>query len=159
MKLLIKINSAILLSLFASQVFAAIELRTTAEIEITETDEKGKKKIKRTPASRVIPGTEVIYTITATNTGNEAAENINVKDPIPKDMVYLEGSAFGKNTVITFSVDGGKTYASPEKLTIKDAKGKARRATANDYTNIRWTFNFKLKPGQAASVWFKARVK
>jgi uncharacterized repeat protein (TIGR01451 family) len=159
MKTLIKICSVFLLTLFASQVFAAIELKTVAEIEITKTDEKGKKKIKRTPATTVIPGTEVIYTITATNTGDKTAASISVKDPIPKEMIYVDDSAFGKNTVITFSVDGGKNYAKPEKLTLKDSKGKPRQATANDYTNIRWAFQFELKPKQSASVSFKARVK
>lgn len=159
MKLLIKISTVFLLTFFASQVFAAIELKTVAEIEITETDFKGKKKIKRTPATIVVPGTEVIYTITATNTGNKAAANINVKDPIPKDMVYVDGSAQGKNTVINFSVDDGKTYASPKKLTVKNSQGKSIPATAKDYTNIRWTFKSELKPKQSASVWFRARVK
>jgi len=159
MKLLIKINSAILLTLFASQAFAAIELKTMAEIEVTEIDAQGKKKIKRTPATLVVPGTEVIYTITATNKGTKAAANINVKDPIPKDMVYVDGSAQGKNTVINFSVDDGKTYASPKKLTVKNSQGKPIPAAAKDYTNIRWTFKSELKPKQSASVWFRARVK
>jgi uncharacterized repeat protein (TIGR01451 family) len=159
MKLLIKISAVFLLTIFASQVFAAIELKTVAEIETTKTDGKGKKEIKRTPATIVVPGTEVIYTITATNTGNKAAANINVKDPIPKDMVYVDGSAFGKNTTITFSVDDGKNYASSKKLTVKNSQGKPIPATAKDYTNIRWTFKSELKPKQSASVWFRARVK
>jgi len=159
MKSLIKISSVFLLMLFAGQVLAAIELKTVAEIEITETDEKGKKKVKRVPATRVVPGTEVIYTISAKNTGNKAAENISVKDPIPENMAYVDGSAFGAGTAITFSVDGGKTYDKPEKLTVKNTTGKPRRATADDYTHIRWTFQFKLKPGQVAPVWFKAKLK
>lgn len=159
MKILLKISSVILLSIFTSQVMAAIELKTEAEVEITVIDDKGKKKVKRTPAARVLPGTEVIYTITATNTGKQAAAKINVKDPVPKDMVYIDGSASGKNTSITFSVDGGKTYAKAKKLFIKNAKGKSVHATAKDYTDIRWTFQFDLKPKQKASVWFKAKVK
>ena len=159
MKLLLKISSVILLSIFTSQVFAAIELKTEAEVEITIIDDKGKKKVKRIPATRVLPGTEVIYTITATNTGKQAAAKINIKDPIPKDMVYLDGSASGKNTSITFSVNGGKTYAKEKELFVKDSKGNSVRASAKDYTNIRWSFQFDLKPEQKASVWFKAKVK
>lgn len=159
MKTLLKISSVFLLTFFAGQAIAAIELKTKAEIEITVIDDKGKKKIKRTPASRVIPGTEVIYTITATNTGKQAAAKINVKDPVPKDMLYIDGSASGKNTLITFSVDGGKTYAKAKKLFVKDSDGKSVRATAKDYTDIRWAFQFVLKPKQSASVWFKAKVK
>lgn len=159
MKTLLKISSVFLLMLFTSQVIAAIELKTKAEIEVTIIDDKGKKKIKRTTAARVIPGTEVIYTITASNTGNQSAAKISVKDPIPKDMVYVDGSASGKNTLITFSVNGGKSYDKPEKLFVKNPEGKSVRATAKDYTDIRWTFQFDLKPKQKASVWFKAKVK
>jgi len=156
---LIKISAILLLTFFASQALAAIELKTVAEIEITETDEKGKKTVKRIPPTHVVPGTEVIYTITATNSGDQVAENVNVTDPVPKDMVYIDGSAFGSGTTITFSVDGGKNFDKPEKLTVKDEKGNPRRASASDYTHIRWTFQFKLKPGDVAPVWFRARVK
>lgn len=159
MNALFKISATLLLILFTSQALAAIELKTVSEIEITEIDDKGKKTVKRVPAKRVVPGTAVIYTITATNKGDKPAENIIVKDPVPNNMTYIEGSAFGAGTVITFSVDGGKKYDTPEKLIVKDAKGKPRRATADDYTHIRWTFQFKLKPGEAAPVWFKAKLK
>lgn len=159
MKLLIKISSVIILSLFVSQTFAAIELKTIAEIEITEIGSKGTKKIKRVPATKVIPGKEVIYTITATNTGEQAASKIKIKDPIPEHTIYVDGSAAGKNTVITFSVNGGKTYSKEKKLFVKNAEGKLVQAVAKDYTNIRWTFESELKPNQSASVWFRARVK
>ena len=154
-----KLSITLLLTFFASHVLAAIELKTVAEIDKTEIDKSGTKIVKRIPAIKVIPGTEVIYTITATNSGDKAAENISVKDPIPKNMIYVEGSAFGSGTSITFSVDGGKTFDKPENLTVKDAKGKPRRAIASDYTHIRWILNFTLKPGDVAPVWFRAKLK
>jgi len=159
MKTLIKLSALLILAMFSSQSMAQIEVKTVAEIEVTEIDKQGKKVVRRTAATSVVPGTEVIYTITAKNTGAEPADNIVVTNPVPKETVYVDDSAFGAGTNITFSVDGGKSYAKAEKLTVKDKAGKSRAATAKDYTHVRWTFQFNLQPGQEAPVWYRARVK
>jgi len=159
MKTINLLSSFLLLVLFSGQAMAQIKVTTVAEVEVTQINKQGEKVVKRTKASRVVPGTEVIYTITAKNTGNEPADNIVVTNPIPKQTVYVEGSAFGAGTTITFSVDGGKTYNTPAKLTVKNAAGIPRPATAEDYTNVRWTLQFNLQPGQEAPVWYRARVK
>ncbi len=101
----------------------------------------------------------MIYTITAKNTGSEPADNIVVTNPIPAQTVYVEGSAFGAGSQITFSVDGGKNYDTAGNLKVKDASGKSRAATAEDYTHVRWTLAFSLKPGESAPVWYRVRVK
>ena len=159
MKLLINISATLLLAIFSSQLMAQIEVTTIAEIEVTETNAQGKKTVKRTAATSVVPGTEVIYTITAKNTGAEPADKIVVTNPIPVQTVYVDGSAFGADTVITFSVDGGKTYDAAAKLTVKDATGISRAATPDDYTHVRWILQVSLKPGQEAPVWYRTRVK
>ena len=53
-------------------------------------------------------------------------------------MEYLGGSAAGKGTVVTFSIDGGKTFDAPDKLFIKGKDGKSRPAEPKEYTHIRW---------------------
>jgi len=159
MKTINLLSSFLVLALFSGPIMAQIKVTTVAEVEVTEINKQGEKVVKRTEAARVVPGTEVIYTVTAKNTGNEAADNIVVTNPIPEQTVYVEGSAFGAGTTITFSVDGGKTYNTPAKLTVKDAAGVPRPATAEDYTNVRWTLQFSLQPGQEAPVWYRVRVK
>ena len=159
MKRLINISASLLLTFFSSQALAQIEVTTIAETEVVETNTKGEQTVKRVAATKVVPGSDVIYTITAKNNGTETADNIIVTNPIPQHTSYVDGSAAGANTVITFSVDGGKTYDAPQKLTVKDAAGKSRAATAEDYTHVRWTFQVNLDPGQAADVWYRTRVK
>jgi uncharacterized repeat protein (TIGR01451 family) len=159
MKTINTISSILLLALFSSPVLAEIKVTTVAEIEVTEINKQGEKIVKRSKATRVVPGTEVIYTITAKNTGTEPADNIVVTNPVPPQTVYVDGSAFGAGTNITFSVDGGKSYNTAASLTVKDAAGKPRAATAEDYTHVRWTLQFSLQPGQEAPVWYRARVK
>ncbi len=68
----------------------------------------------------------------------------------------------GDGTDITYSVDGGKTFATPDKLTvaIKDKSGKdsVRPAVAQDYTHIRWLLKQNVAPGQSGAVRFRAMI-
>ena len=160
MKFLITISWTLLFLGSVATVHAAadIRLKAVAEVEVTVVNDKGETELKRMPATKVIPGTEVIYTITVSNLGDQPADSVVVTDPIPENTTYVDRSAFGAGTKITFSVDGGKSYDLAGKLKVKDAAGKLRAATASDYTHIRWVLNFTLKPKDVAPVWFKARL-
>ncbi len=160
MKLLITISWALLFMAWVAPVHAAadIRLKAVAEIEVSVVNDKGETEIKRIPAAKVIPGTEVIYTITVSNLGDQPADSVVVTDPIPENTTYVDRSAFGAGTKITFSVDGGNSYDLADELNVKDAAGNLRAATASDYTHIRWVLNFTLKPKDVAPVWFKARL-
>lgn len=159
MKSIIAISTSLILGLSSSVVFADIELKTVSELEITEVNTQGVKTVKRVPAKTVVPGSIVIYTITAKNTGTQPADSVVVTNPIPKQMQYIDGSAEGAGTDITFSVDGGKKYARPDKLNVRDAAGKPRPAISADYTHVRWTFNSSLQAGQESPVSYRAQVK
>ena len=160
MKFLITISWTLLFMASLGPVHAAadIRLKAVAEVEVTVVNDKGETEVKRVPAAKVVPGTEVIYTITVSNLGDQPADSVVVTDPIPENTTYVDRSAFGAGTKITFSVDGGKSYDLAGKLKVKDAAGKLRAATASDYTHIRWVLNFTLKPKDVAPVWFKARL-
>lgn len=159
MKLLTKPITVLILAIFSGQLMAQIEVTAVAEVEVSQTNELGEKTVKRTAATSVVPGTEVIYTITAKNTGAEVADNIVVTNPVPKHTVYVDGSAFGTDAAITFSADGGKTYNTARQLMVTGNDGKPRPASAEDYSHVRWTFQFNLDPGQQADVGYRARVK
>jgi len=160
MKFLITISWTLLFMGSVATVHAAadIRLKAVAEIEIPVVNDKGETELKRIPATKVVPGTEVIYTITVSNVGDQSADSVVVTDPIPENTTYVDRSAFGAGTKITFSVDGGNSYDLADKLKVKDAAGNLRAATASDYTHIRWVLNFTLKPKDVAPVWFKARL-
>jgi uncharacterized repeat protein (TIGR01451 family) len=133
-----------------------IELKAVAEVEVEEFNEEGMKVIKRVPAGKVLPGTEVIYTVFYTNVGKAPAEKVIITNPIPEHMVYKEGSGFGEGTVITFSVDKGKTYDVPENLKVVGDDGKGHPAKASDYTHVRWSFPGPLPAHAEGHVSFRA---
>jgi hypothetical protein len=73
-------------------------------------------------------------------------------------MTYVMGSAVGQGTVITFSVDGGKSFDRSENLVLTDTSGTSRVAEAKDYTDIRWTLDTALAPAATRSVSFRAKL-
>ena len=159
MKTPTRMIATLLLALASSPVAAQLEVSTIAQIEIVETSADGKQTIRREAAKRVVPGTEVIYTITAKNTGNEPADRVVVTNPVPAQTRYVDGSAAGANTDITFSVDGGKAWGPAGTLTVVNANGESRAATADDYTHVRWKLKSDLAPGQQLPVWYRAQVR
>ena len=146
-------------SLGAQAADDAIKVTSIAQVEIEVTGKDGKKTIKRTPVTKALPGTVVIYTTTFENTIKKAADNININNRIPNDSEYVGGSAFGKDCEILFSVDGGKTFGHAENLKIRSADGKERTALPREYTHIRWNYKPKLAHGKSGEVGFRAVIK
>ncbi len=133
-----------------------VEVSILAEKEITVM-EKGKQVIKRVKAENVIQGDVVFYTLSMINQGDEAATNIALVDPIPDNTVYLNGTAFGAGSDISYSVDGGQHYQKPNLLTYM-VKGEKRVASSDRYTHIRWLVK-ELPAGKMATAGFQVRVK
>lgn len=138
-----------------------IVIKSVSEIEIKQKNAAGKEEVKRVDATKtkVLPGETIIFTNTYTYSGDKPATDVVIKNPVPEHMVYVDGTAEGKGAKIEFSVDKGKTYATADKLKVKAADGKERRAAVADYTDIQWTIETPLQKGAKGSVSFKATVK
>ena|SRR3990172_5287520 len=161
-KLLVAITLALLMPVSAwTQQKGSIELKSVSEVEVTETNAKGEKEIKRvdTAKAKVAPGDVVVFSTYYTNISNKAAEKVMITNPVPEHMLYMDRSAEGNGTAIEFSVNGGKSYNTPDKLIITDSSGKARKAVASDYTHIKWTVSKPVAPGGKGDVSFKAKLK
>ncbi|MDW8259474.1 MAG: hypothetical protein RML32_08520 [Gammaproteobacteria bacterium] len=135
-----------------------IELKSIAQIEESYTDAQGKPAVRRVPAARVVPGTEVIWTMIATNVCRQRAENVSIDNPVPEHMSYVADSAAGTGAEVTYSLDGVH-YAAAAALQVRDADGALRPARADEYKAIRWTFRNPIGPGQLATASFRATVR
>jgi len=135
-----------------------IEFRNIAEIEQEVKTPEGKVEKKRVIAQKAIPGTEVIYTSTFRNVGKRPAGNIAIVNPVPANTTLVAGSAAGDNTAITFSADGGKSWAAADKVRVTGADGKPRPAGISEFTHIRWAYRGELAPGKQGSVGFRVTV-
>jgi uncharacterized repeat protein (TIGR01451 family) len=144
---------------FASSAFAqgakdCLVVKQTAEVEQTETDAQGKKTTKLVALTTAVPGTEVIYTTTATNNCKLAADKVAIDGHVPEHMHYVSGSSFSPGAQVQFSLDG-KTFGAPEQLNVTEG-GAPRKARAEEYRHLRWTFQSSLQPGASAFARFRA---
>ncbi len=143
---------------FASQAFAqgkaCIELKTTAEVEKEVINDKGEKSKVLVPAGKVVPGTEVVWTVTANNVCKQSSDKVTINNPVPEHMTLVANSAIGAGSQISYSLDG-KTFAPAGQLTVQE-NGVTRPARADEYKHIRWEFKNALAPGASAFARFRA---
>jgi uncharacterized repeat protein (TIGR01451 family) len=142
--------------------FAApkVVLDLKAEIEVI-VEENGVMVTKRIPAVEVEVGKDVFYTLTYINDGDELAKNIEVKNKIPKDTIYLLDSAWGEGADIQFSVDNGETFKKPSLLyyEVKGEDGKVvkKTITPEKYTDVLWVIK-EVAAGKSGTVGFNVKV-
>ena len=149
---------ALMACAFGSQAFAqtqgCIVLKSTAEIEKEVVDDKGEKSRVLVPAGKVIPGTEVVWTVTANNTCKQPSDKVTISNPVPEHMTLVPNSAFGAGSDISYSLDGQK-FAPAGQLTVRE-NGADRAARADEYKHIRWVFKNPVQPGASAVARFRA---
>ena len=137
----------------------ALEVRTVVQKVLQQVDENGEVTTELVGVDTAVPGDEVVYTVTFTNLGAEPAENILITNPIPPQMRYVSGTAFGPGTEVEYSVDGGTTWGQAAALRVSTASGDERLAEPDDYTHIRWALNAPLEVGQRSFARFRAVVR
>ncbi len=134
-------------------------LKTAAFIEKEIFNEEGKKQLKEVPVSKVVPGNQVLFTISYVNQGEKPISKAVITNPVPEHMTYQAGTAEGGGTDIFYSVDNGSSWEKPEDLFIRLSDGKKRQATPEEYTHIRWEFKKSLSSKASGAVRFKAVLR
>jgi uncharacterized repeat protein (TIGR01451 family) len=142
----------------SSQAFAqdqgCIVLKSVAEVEQAVVNDKGEKSTKLVPAGKVVPGVEVVWTVTANNVCKQPSDKVTINNAVPEHMTYVANSAVGPGSDVTYSLDG-KSFGTAEQLVVK-ADGGERQARADEYRHIRWVFKNSLQPGAQAFARFRA---
>lgn len=136
----------------------SVSLRNIAETEV-KVVENGASVTKRVPVQKALPDTEIIYTTTFKNLIDKPVADIVIDNPIPNDSTYKADSAAGNNAIISYSINGGKSYGAPDTLKIKGKDGKERKALPSEYTNIRWVYQGSLAAGKSSDISFRTVVK
>jgi uncharacterized repeat protein (TIGR01451 family) len=164
MKIIQQLGTFAALSVFVVSAFAQepssghLLVKTVVQKEELVTDEKGETKAELVDAKTVVPGDEVVYTVTFQNVSDQAAENVVITNPIASDLVYVDGSAFGPGSDIVFSVDGGNVFASAGELMVTE-DGVTRPAEPRDFTHIRWRMQSDVSAGSQGVARFRARLQ
>lgn len=143
------------LTLFSAPAFAAgLTAVQSVETAIVSLDEDGQEQVSYEPAEEVAPGNEIRYTLNYANSGADDAANVRLDMPVPAQVTLIEGSVETGPAVVTYSVDNGATYNKRGDLTVS-ADGTNLPATAEDITNIRWTFAEDIASGASGAISYR----
>lgn len=156
-----KLRIALLVLLCASAVQTTaqdneqLETELIAEVKV-DVSNGGRSKSRYVPATIVSQGQVVYYTVRIRNTSPEYAHDVAVVQRVPANTIYVEGSAAGPGADVSFSIDGGQTFAPSDELRALDAGTTQRIASVDEYTHIRWRLRNALAPGAIALARFRA---
>lgn len=114
-------------------------------------------RLEVVPDPRPDEAVEALYTIRFRYDGETEVQGLEVVQPVPVGMRYVAGSATGPGAEVTFSVDDGESFGSPEALTVEGDGGEPRPATADDYTHIRWQLRGVFPPGVGGVLSFRTQ--
>jgi len=97
----IKRSVFLAVSLFAIAVQAApqVELNILIEKELSGLNEKGENVIQCVEVTEVAQGETLFYTIQYKNSGDEAATDVQLNNPIAEGSTYVANSAWGNNSI------------------------------------------------------------
>lgn len=135
-----------------------IELKTTAQTEQTVTGPDGQPETRLVPAATVVPGTEVIWTVTATNICTKPAADVAIDSPIPAHMVYLGDGEVAAAFTVSYSIDGQR-YGPAAALTVREADGRSRTARPDELRHVRFAMRAPLAPGATVAASYRTRVE
>lgn len=108
------------------------------------------------PVREIAVGEEVIYTVEFGNDGGAEVLHPIVICPFPDFMVYVPGTAVGPGARVTFSIDGGRSFAEASELKVS-VDGRLETAPPERYTHVRWELDRPLPPGARGFARFHAR--
>ncbi len=137
---------------------ADIQTELVAEVRESISATPGREVFRFVPARMLEQGQVVYYTLRITNQTTVPLRNVAVVQPVPANTIYLADSASGPGAAVSFSVDGGLSFAPAQALTI-ESEGVKRPAQAAQYTHIRWLLRNPLAPGATALARFRATFR
>lgn len=102
-----------------------------------------------------------LYTLRFRYEGEKPATRLQIVFALPAGEHYLAGSATGPGASVSYSVDGGRSFAAPGELFVRsnpgDPEAAGRVASAADYSHIRWELEGLHPPGRSGIVSFRTR--
>jgi uncharacterized repeat protein (TIGR01451 family) len=161
-KLLAPLVCAMLFTFGVTPAFAKPAVALTLTGVIAEKDAAGKAVMVPVESVQPKPGEAIHYTITASNTGSDAAHGFVSQGRIPAGTAYEAGSsAIAAPGHIEFSLDNGKTWSIKPMVAVKNADGTTvmKPADVSAYTNIRAMSGKDLAAHASAAFTYVVLVK
>lgn len=101
------------------------------------------------------------YTLTFTNVVGRPIRGVELKNPIPAGLRFVQGSAKATRTDarVEFSADGGKTFSpAPSETVVIDGREVSRPVPAERFTHVRWFVAEWVQPRARVVAEYEARL-
>ena len=106
------------------------------------------------------PGTDLVYTITFTNTGGAPAQSLVITDPFSTSTDFKLGSeSHAAPVAVNVAYWDVQAPGPPQWVAVPTSDGSAPAGYARNITKIRWTFAANLAPGASATLSFTVRIQ
>ena len=138
---------------------SALSAEQTVEKETTTIGADGSVQTVRETVEKIVPGERVVYSLNFINDDAAPANDIVLTMPIPSEVKFIEGTADVPATTVTFSADGGESFALRQSVMKLDGTGNIRTASADELTHIRWTVPGPVAVGAGGALSFAATVR
>lgn len=101
------------------------------------------------------------YTLKFTNVVGRPIRGVELKNPIPAGLSFVQGSAKAtrEDARVEFSADGGRTFSvEPTEAVVVDGREVSRPVPAERYTHVRWTVAGWVQPRAGVVAEYEARL-
>lgn len=123
----------------------------TSRLDVPEVLNSNAIDIEFEEAKIANPGERSRFHLSFTNEGDVPAENIVLLMPVPSDVDVVSGTATDSRAVVSYSMDGGLTFASPDVFLEGSALGEEEVQLAN-VTTVRWALTDPVPPGESGAL-------
>jgi len=136
--------------------------RPEVKVELAGAVERGGARLALDKVDNVRPGEILDWQIVSSNEGTGAARDYKAVGHIPAGTVLVAGSAAAESgSTVTYSIDGGKTFATQPVVEERQPDGTVKKVPApvSMYTEVRYEWSDAFAPGGKLSASYKVRVK
>ena len=144
------------------QIASRAAARPEIKVTLAGSVERGGQQLALDRVEHVRPGEILDWQIVSANEGTGAAREYKAVGHIPAGTTFVAGSAEAEaGSVVTYSIDGGKTFSSQPIVEEKQPDGTVKRVPApvSMYTEVRYEWSDALAAGGKLTASYKVRVK
>lgn len=141
---------------------AFVSARPEVRVQVAGTVKRADQTVSVEAVEAVNSGEILDWTIDSINAGTADAKNYSVVGQIPVGTAFVANSAKGDDAPqITYSIDGGKTFAAEPLIDEKQPDGSTKLVAApvSIYTQLRFEWAKSLPANAKLTTAYRVRVK
>ena len=136
--------------------------RPEVKVQLSGSVERAGERLSLDRVENVKPGEVLDWQIVSSNDGTGDARDYKAVGQIPAGTTLVPGSAAAEGgSVVTYSIDGGKTFSTQPIVEERQADGTVKKVPApvSMYTEVRYEWSDALAAGGKLSASYKVRVR